>query len=194
MSGVFNTGSHAKRPSVAWSLLLTRALECPTFITSGRCLKPFWRRMMLLVIMRASLMTRAGSTRNSLCHWHMTGVATCRLPASVSVPEFIPIWWACNARRSRVGLIGYIPTLAARASSSASSPTWDQTPPTTRHAPKSSRVLATSHQCARKSASTVAIPAIIEPVIAIAAGMALGNSRLITVATKIAATGRTITK
>ena len=50
------------------------------------------------------------------------------------------------------------------------------------------------HQCAWKSASTVAIPAIIEPVIAIAAGMALGNSRLITVATKIAATGRTTTK
>ena len=56
------------------------------------------------------------------------------------------------------------------------------------------RLLATSHQCARKSASTVAIPAIIEPVIAVAAGMALGNSRLIKVATKIAATGRTITK
>jgi hypothetical protein len=50
------------------------------------------------------------------------------------------------------------------------------------------------HQCAWKSASTVAIPAIIEPVIAIAAGMALGNSRLTTVATKIAATGRTTTK
>ena len=193
MSGVFNTGSHAKRPSVAWSLLLTRALECPTFITSGRCLKPFWRRMMLLVIMRASLMTRAGSTRNSLCHWHMTGVATCRLPASVSVPESIPIWWACNARRSRVGLIGYIPTLAA-APPPRHHPRHGTRPHPTRHAPKSSRVLATSHQCARKSASTVAIPAIIEPVIAIAAGMALGNSRLITVATKIAATGRTITK
>jgi hypothetical protein len=38
MSGVFNTGSHDKRPSVAWSLLLTRALECPTFITSGTLL------------------------------------------------------------------------------------------------------------------------------------------------------------
>ena len=38
------------------------------------------------------------------------------------------------------------------------------------------------YQCARNSASTVDIPAIIEPVIAIAAGMALGNSRLITVA------------
>ena len=50
------------------------------------------------------------------------------------------------------------------------------------------------HQCAWKSASTVAIPAIIGPVIAIAAGMALGNSRLTTVATKIAATGRTTTK
>jgi zinc transporter ZupT len=38
------------------------------------------------------------------------------------------------------------------------------------------------------------LTAIIEPVIAIAACMAFGNSRLITVATKIAATGRTITK
>lgn len=50
------------------------------------------------------------------------------------------------------------------------------------------------YQCARKSASTVAIPAIIEPVIAIAAGTAFGNSRLTTIATKIAATGRTTTK
>jgi hypothetical protein len=125
--------------------------------------------------------------------WVMSERLTCRLPASVSVPESIPIWWACNARRSRVGLIGYIPTLAA-APPPRHHPRHRTRPHPTRHAPKSSRVLATSHQCARKSASTVAIPAIIEPVIAIAAGMALGNSRLITVATKIAATGRTITK
>ena len=38
------------------------------------------------------------------------------------------------------------------------------------------------------------IPAITEPVIAIADGKVLGNSRFITVATKIAATGSTITK
>ena len=50
------------------------------------------------------------------------------------------------------------------------------------------------YQCVRKSDSTVAAPAITEPVIAIAAGKVLGNSRLITVATQIAATGSTITK
>jgi hypothetical protein len=50
------------------------------------------------------------------------------------------------------------------------------------------------HQCARSSASTVALPAISAPVVAIAAGTPRGNSRLITEATKSAAAGRAITK
>jgi hypothetical protein len=50
------------------------------------------------------------------------------------------------------------------------------------------------YQCACSSASTVASPAIIEPAVAIAAGIPSGNSRLITAATNIAATGRAMTK
>ena len=51
-----------------------------------------------------------------------------------------------------------------------------------------------NHQCACSTASTVVIPAIREPVIAISAGMPRGNSRLISDARKIAATGRAMTK
>ena len=51
-----------------------------------------------------------------------------------------------------------------------------------------------NHQCACSTASTVVIPAIREPVIAISAGMPRGNSRLISEARKIAATGRAMTK
>ena len=50
------------------------------------------------------------------------------------------------------------------------------------------------HQCARSTASTVVIPAIIEPAIAIAAGMPCGSSRLTTAAMNIAAAGSAITK
>ena len=50
------------------------------------------------------------------------------------------------------------------------------------------------HQCAWRTASTVVIPAIIEPVIPISAGVPRGNSRLISEARKIAATGRAMTK
>ena len=53
---------------------------------------------------------------------------------------------------------------------------------------------ANQYQCAWRSASTVVIPAMTEPAIAIAAGIPSGNSRLITAATNIAATGRAITK
>ena len=49
---------------------------------------------------------------------------------------------------------------------------------------------AASYQCAWNSAPAVAIPEINEPVIAIAAGMPCGNSRLISPAMKIAATGQ----
>jgi hypothetical protein len=51
-----------------------------------------------------------------------------------------------------------------------------------------------NHQCACSTASTVVIPAIREAVIAISAGMPRGNSRLISEARKIAATGRAMTK
>ena len=50
------------------------------------------------------------------------------------------------------------------------------------------------HQCACTTASTVVIPAIIEPVIPISAAVLRGNSRLISEAMKIAATGRAMTK
>src|SRR5215208_2422086 len=50
------------------------------------------------------------------------------------------------------------------------------------------------YQCAWNSASTVAAPAMIEPAIAIAAGMPLGKSRSTIAATNIAATGRAMTK
>jgi hypothetical protein len=50
------------------------------------------------------------------------------------------------------------------------------------------------HQCARSTASTVAIPAIKEPIIAIAARAPRGKSKLITDARKIAAAGRAMTK
>ena len=50
------------------------------------------------------------------------------------------------------------------------------------------------HQCACSTASTVVIPAISEPVIPISAGVPRGNSRLISDARKIAATGRAMTK
>jgi hypothetical protein len=50
------------------------------------------------------------------------------------------------------------------------------------------------YQCARSTASTLVIPAISEPVIPISAGVPRGNSRLISDARKIAATGRAMTK
>src|SRR5712671_1418959 len=50
------------------------------------------------------------------------------------------------------------------------------------------------HQCACSTASTVAMPAIVEPIIPIAAVMPRGNSRLVSEARKIAATGSAITK
>jgi hypothetical protein len=50
------------------------------------------------------------------------------------------------------------------------------------------------YQCARYNASTVPIPEIIAPAVAIAADMPSGNSRLMTAATKIAATGSATTK
>ena len=50
------------------------------------------------------------------------------------------------------------------------------------------------HQCARSTASTVVIPAIIEPAIAIAAGTPRGSARLTTPAMNIAAAGSAITK
>jgi S1-C subfamily serine protease len=55
-------------------------------------------------------------------------------------------------------------------------------------------IAALIHQCGRSTASTVVIPAIIEPAIAIAAGMPRGSSRLTTAAMNIAATGSAITK
>jgi anaerobic selenocysteine-containing dehydrogenase len=67
----------------------------------------------------------------------------------------------------------------------------------TRHKRRDSRVLRAAtaiHQCACKTASTVVIPAIIEPVIPISADVPRGNSRLISEARKIAATGRAMTK
>src|SRR5262249_52255867 len=50
------------------------------------------------------------------------------------------------------------------------------------------------HQCTCSTASTVVIPAIIEPVTPISAGVPRGNSRLISEAIKIAAIGRAMTK
>ncbi len=50
------------------------------------------------------------------------------------------------------------------------------------------------YQWAWNKAPAVAMPEIIEPAIAIAAGMPRGNSRLISPAMNIAATGRAITK
>jgi hypothetical protein len=67
-----------------------------------------------------------------------------------------------------------------------------------RHARPQLDVLGSSvvanHQCACSTASTVVIPAIRDPVIAISAGMPRGNSRLISEARKIAATGKAMTK
>ena len=51
-----------------------------------------------------------------------------------------------------------------------------------------------THQCAFRTASTVVIPAIIEPVIPTSAGVPRGNSRLMSEAMKIAAIGRAMTK
>ena len=51
-----------------------------------------------------------------------------------------------------------------------------------------------AYQCAWNSPSTVAVPEIIEPAVAIAEGMAFGESRSTIAATNTAATGKMMTK